>query len=86
VAARVGELISGCWNDETGCVGPVSGGFGAGEGAGGENCCGDVAVACQCAGSLGCLGVVLDFVGALDITYNNVGVSEVWVMIIFVFE
>ena len=46
MATWVGELILWCWNDETSCVGTISGGFGAGEGAGGENGCGDVAVAC----------------------------------------
>ena len=70
------ELISRCWDSETGCVGPISGGFGAGEdaGPGGENSCGDVAVAC--AGSLCWLGVVWGFVGLLDIVSDDVGVLE----------
>ena len=37
MATHVGELILGCWNNETGFIGPILGGFGAGEGAGGEN-------------------------------------------------
>ena len=46
MATRVGESISRCWDDEIGCFEPISGGFGAGKGVGGENGCGDVAVAC----------------------------------------
>ena len=43
---QIVELMFGCWGSKTGCVESISGGFGAGEGAGGENGCGDVAVAC----------------------------------------
>ena len=46
----VGGPILRSWDVEIGCVEPISGGFGAEEGAGGENGCGDVAV--TCAGSL----------------------------------
>ena len=56
VAMGVGDPVSRCWDNETGRVEQlelISGGFGAGEGAGGEIGCGDVAVACAgCAGSL----------------------------------
>jgi hypothetical protein len=106
-------MLEGVGN-EIGCVELISGGFGAGEGAGGENGClgsklmvldvwgmfwgalwcisaviysfewwgvrelasvlGDVAVACGCL--LCWLGVVLAFIGVLDIVDDDVGVSE----------
>ena len=50
--------------DETGCIELISGGFGAGEGAGGEN---------------GCwlsFWIVLGLVGTLDIVDDDVGVLE----------
>lgn len=46
VATQLGGLISSCCDDKRGCVEPISGGFGAGEGSGGENGCGDIVVAC----------------------------------------
>ena len=42
-ATQVGGQFSRCWCNETGCGEPISG---AGDGAGGENGCGDVAVTC----------------------------------------
>jgi hypothetical protein len=74
VATQAGEPISKCWCKETGCSEPISGGFGAGDGAGGENGCGDVAV--TCAGSLCKLWFVRGFVGALEVVGDDVGVSE----------
>lgn len=74
MATQMGELISRCWDNVSGSVEPISGGFGAGEGAGDENGCGDVAVAC--ASSLCCIVDILAFVGALDIVYNDIEFSE----------
>lgn len=47
VSAQMGGLILSCWDDETDSIEQKSGGFGDGEGVGGENGCGDA-----CAGSL----------------------------------
>ena len=47
----MGGPILRSWDVEIGCVEPISGGFGAGEGAGGENGCGDSDVPVTCAAS-----------------------------------